>query len=81
MKALISQSTRMQALQPGTDRILKLDTSDTSALDACAYAADVSDWAKGSVAALVKAGCVSGATYSSNGIKGAVKVALVKAEN
>ncbi len=41
-------------------RILKLDTSDTSALDAYADAADVSDWAKGSVAALIKAGYVSG---------------------
>ena len=41
-------------------RILKLDTTDTSALDAYADAADVSDWAKGSVAALIKAGYVSG---------------------
>lgn len=41
-------------------RILKLDTSDTSALDAYADAADVSDWAKGSVAALIKAGYVTG---------------------
>ena len=41
-------------------RILKLDTTDTSALDAYADAAVVSDWAKGSVAALIKAGYVSG---------------------
>ena len=41
-------------------RILKLDTSDTSSLSAYADADDVSDWAKGSTAALIKAGYVSG---------------------
>ena len=41
-------------------RILKLDTSDTSSLSAFADADDVSDWAKGSTAALIKAGYVSG---------------------
>ena len=41
-------------------RILKLDTSDTSSLSAFADADDIADWAKGSAAALVKAGYVSG---------------------
>ncbi len=41
-------------------RILGLDTSDTSSLEAFSDAAEISDWAKGSAAALVKAGYVSG---------------------
>ena len=41
-------------------RILKLDTSDTSPLSGFTDADDISDWAKGSAAALVKAGYVSG---------------------
>ena len=41
-------------------RILKLDTSDTSSLSAFADADDISDWARGSAAALVKEGYVSG---------------------
>lgn len=41
-------------------RILKLDTSDTSALSGYADAENVSDWAAGSISALIKAGYVSG---------------------